>query len=901
MIDGVKPRRRPAERTQPSSNPNEEQKIMSYPVGRLSLATCCLVLTVPTWAEEPYSFDKAPGRLPKEVVPIDYTIDIKPDTKNLTLSGHESVLLQFRSATATVQFNSLNETLHDVRLDGRAAKSVVSDDAQQLTTVTLSAPAPVGQHKLTFAYTAKIEEQPHGLFTQSYRGHDGAQGQLLSTQMEATDARRMFPCWDEPAFRATFQLQTTVPAAWQSISNMPIARRVVHGKLATTTFARSPKMPSYLIEFTAGDLAQISAAADNIRFAIWAVRGQENGGATALANAQQILADYNDYFGYRFPLPKLDSLAIPGGFSGAMENWGAITYNEQLLLLTPVSTVGDRQAVFSVQAHEMAHQWNGDLVTMAWWDDIWLNESFASWMAAKETALRNPDWKWWEEQDDDKEDAMSADARASSHAIQQHVTDELQATNAFDPQITYSKGQAILRMFEAYLGPDVFRNGVRSYIKARAFSNATTADLWNGLSLASSRDVAAIAADWTEQAGFPLVALTARCDAAGVRTITLSQKRFLLSGTEAASSHWKVPLQIRAGAAGTPQSVLLSREDQPVEAGRCDEPLSVNADAIGFYRATYDPATLATNTKSFDRLPDGDRIALLDDQWALVESGIAQLPTYLALASSMGADLDTRAWGQIAHALETIEYAERGTARHDAFAAYGRSILRPAFERLGWDAKPGEIPAVYRLRRALIGDLGIWGDPAVIDEARKRFSAFVIDHKAITPDYQTAILSVVAHYADAATFDQLHAIAKAATEQSEVRRYYSALMQVHDPQLAERVVQIALSSEIPPQSESLRLQLVFILAREQPQLSWNTFSNNSERLLAPQVTFASLVVAQFVPEIYWNGTPLSDLEAWVRAHVPAEMSSAVERGMETARFKFAEKTALVREADAYVH
>jgi aminopeptidase N len=874
---------------------------MTYTMRLLSPAAYCLMLTVPALAVAPYSFDKAPGRLPKDIAPIDYTIDIVPDTKTLTLSGNESVRLQFRSATATVQFNSLDETLREVRLDGRAVKSVVSNDEQQLTTVTLFAPAAVGLHTLTFAYTGKIAQEPHGLFVQSYRAQNGAQGLLLSTQMEATDARRMFPCWDEPAFRATYQLQATVPAEWQLVSNMPIARRVVHGKLATTTFERSPKMPSYLVELTAGELAQIGANADGTKFAVWAVRGQEHGGETALGNAQVILADYNDYFGYRFPLPKLDSIALPGGFTGAMENWGAITYNDQLLLLTPASTLNDRQQVFSVQAHEMAHQWNGDLVTMAWWDDIWLNESFASWMAAKETAQRNPDWKWWEDQDGDKEDAMSADARVTSHAIQQHVTDELQAMNAFDPQITYSKGQAILRMFEAYLGPDIFRSGVRSYIQARAFSNATTADLWNALSLASSRDVAAIAAEWTEQPGFPLVAVAAHCDAAGARTISLSQKRFLLSGADAASSHWSIPLQIRTGAGGTPQSVLLSKEVQPAQAGRCDEPLSVNADAIGFYRVVYDPATLATNTKNFAHLPDADRIALLDDQWALVESGIERLPSYLALASSMGTDLDTRAWEQITHALETIEYAERGTARHDAFAAYGRSILRPPFERLGWDARPGETPGVQRLRRALIGDLGAWGDGAVIDEARKRFSAFVTDHKAITPDDQSVILSVVAQYADATTFDRLHAVAKAATDESELERYYVALMRVRDPALGARAVQIALSSEIPPQADSVRLRLIGVLAREQPQLSWNTFSNNSEKLLASQVSFASLIIAQFIPEIYWNGVPLSELEAWVRAHVPAEMSPAVERGMETARFKLAEKAALVGEADAYLH
>jgi aminopeptidase N len=865
------------------------------------LVIFCLMVTVRGWAEEPYSFDSVPGRLPKDVLPIDYTIDIIPDAKALTFSGHESVLVQFRSATAIVQFNSLNETLRDVRLDGRSAKSVVSDDDHQLTTVTLSAPGRVGRHTLTFSYTGKIEQQPRGLFAQTYRDHNGAQGLLLTTQMEATDARRMFPCWDEPAFRATFQLRATVPAAWESVSNMPITHRVVHGQLATTTFGRSPKMPSYLIEYTAGELGQISAHADSITFGIWAVRGQEHGGEAALANAQNILADYNDYFGYRFPLPKLDSIAVPGGFTGAMENWGAITYNDQLLLLTPVSTLGDRQQVFSVQAHEMAHQWNGDLVTMGWWDDIWLNESFASWMAAKETAQRNPDWKWWEDQDDDKESAMSADARATSHAIQQHVTDELQAMNAFDPQITYSKGQAILRMFEAYLGADVFRSGVRGYMQARAFSNATTADLWNALSRASNKDVAAIAAGWTEQAGFPLIAVAAHCDAAGARTISLSQTRLLLSGADAATSHWNVPLQIRAGAAGTAQSVLLSDSDQAVKAGRCDEPLSVNADAIGFYRAIYDPATLATNTRNFGHIPDADRIALLDDQWALVESGTQQLPSYLALASSMGADLDTRAWEQIAQALETIEYDERGTAGHDAFAAYGRSILRPAFERLGWDSGPTETPGVQRLRRALIRDLGAWGDAAVIAEARKRFNAFVIDHKAIAPDDQSVILTVVAHYADSATFDQLHAIAKATTEQAELERYFVALMRVRDPQLAARAVQIALSSDIPPQADSLRFQLIGVLAREHPQLSWNTFSTNSEKLLAQRIDFAPLIIAQYVPEMYWNGVPLPDLESWVRAHVPAEMSASVERGMETARFKFAEKTALVREADAFLH
>jgi aminopeptidase N len=682
---------------------------------------------------------------------------------------------------------------------------------------------------------------------------------------------------------------------------MPIAKRVVAGKLATTTFEATPRMPSYLVELTAGKIAAISAKSEGMDFGVWAVKGQEQNGAIALTDVQTILADYNEYFGYKFPLPKLDSIAIPGGFQGAMENWGAITYNDQLLLLSASSSIKNRQNAYSVQAHEMAHQWNGDLVTMAWWDDIWLNESFASWMAAKETDRRHPDWKWWEGQDDDKEGAMSADARATSHSIQQHVTNELQAANSFDPQITYSKGQAILRMFEAYLGPDVFRDGIRQYIKEFAFSNATTGNLWNALSAASHQDIGAIVAGWTEQPGFPLVSVAASCDAAGARTVNLSQQRFLLQGTDAAHATWKVPLQIRAGIDAAPQTVLLTQDKQSAPAGRCDEPLSINAGALGFYRTHYDAATLAADTKYFGRLKDTDRIALLDDQWALVESGIDALPTYLALAGSMGTDLDTRAWDQIAHALASIEYDERGLSGHDAFAAYARTVLRPPFEQLGWAAKPDETPDVQDLRQTLIRELGSLGDPGIIEEARKRFAAFVKDHSSIAPDYQGSILKIVAQYADAATFEQLRAVAAGARDETEIRRYYSALMAVRDPALAKQATEIALSPQIPAQADALRLQLIAQLADEHQQLSWQVFRDNNERLLKPFAFDGPMIVAQYVPEGYWSGIPPADIEAWVRAHVPAEMGPNVDRGMETVRFRLAEKDRLVRAADAFDH
>ena len=847
----------------------------------------------------PFTFDAAPGRLPKDVVPLDYTVRITPDVKSLTLTGHESVTLEVRRATASLTFNSLNERLSHVRLDGKPVAKVVSDDKAQLTVVTLAAPATAGRHVLDFDYVGRIEKSAQGLFVQPYRTVDGKDAVLLSTQMEATDARRMFPCWDEPAFRATFQLTATVPAAWTVVSNMPIAKRTVAGALATTTFERSPRMPSYLVEYSAGDLRSISGTGDGTPLAVYAVRGREQDGRIALDNAAGILADFNDYFGYRFPLPKLDSIAVPGGFQGAMENWGAITYNDQVLLLNAASTSGAAEDVFTTQAHEMAHQWFGDLVTMGWWDEIWLNESFASWMAAKETALRHPDWKWWEAEDLTKERAMRADSRIASHAIEQHVTDELQAANSFDPEITFNKGQAVLRMFEAYLGPERFRAGVRSYMKDRAFSNATSTDLWNALGRASGQDVAAIASTWTTQPGFPLVAVAATCGADGARQLTLSQRRFLASGADGGSSAWSVPLRVRAGG-DEPVSVLLTREGQTLAAGRCGTPLSVNADAVGYFRAEYDAATLAANTQSFEHAVDGDRIALLDDQWALVGAGRQPLASYLTLAGAMGGNLDTRAWEQIGGAFEAIENAMRGSPKHDAFTAYTRRVLGVPFAALGWTARAGETPDVGRLRRLLIADLGDWGDPAVTAEAKRRFTAFLADRHTLTPDEQRIVFTIVASSADAATFEQLHALAREAKDQAELERAYTALMAVRDPALAAEAAKIAMAPELPPEAESIRMGLLVALTGEHPLLSWQVFTANHQKLFEQNPTFGPLVMATQVPLLYARGVPLEDLERFVRAQTPATMAADVDRGMESARFIVQRNAALRSGAEAFL-
>jgi len=849
--------------------------------------------------EPPFNFDTTYGNLPKDVVPRAYAISVTPDPDHLALTGSETVKIEVRKPTKTIIFNALNMTFSRASVDGVAA-TVVPNDKTQRATLTAGKLLTPGMHVLALSYKGKMETAGQGLFRQPYIGADGKQHVMVSTQFESTDARRMFPCWDEPAFRAVYTLSATLPAAWTAVSNMPVASRVVKGPTATTTFQPTAKMASYLVVLTAGDLKSISGVdANGTRHEIWTTNGNEQDGQYALANSKQILEAYDAYFGIKFPLPKLSSIAVPGGFSGAMENWGGITYNDQALLLGKSGTLGQKQEIYSVQAHEMAHQWFGDLVTMSWWDDLWLNESFASWMSARQTALANPTWLWWQTEDGDKEGAMQADSQITSHAIQTHVTDELQAEAAFDPAITYSKGQAFLRMTEAYLGPDTFRSGIQLYMQDRKFSNATATDLWTALSKASGKDVAAYANGWIAQPGFPVISVTASCDASGNRTVALHQERFLLSGAaDPNATTWTVPVGIASGNGAPSYTVLNARDASGIPAGSCSEPLRANAGDIGFYRVAYDPATLATNTKAFASLPDDDKIVMLDDQWALTLAGKADLRSYLALANAMGNDHNTRAWNQILGALNTIERDERSKPGHDAFTAYASALVHPLYDSLGWDPNPNDAPPVRQLRHAVIGSLGEWGDPGVIAEARKRFAAFIKDRSTLPPDEQSVVIDTVATYADQATFDQIHALAKSAKNETEGQRYFFALAMAKDPKLAEQAMEIGISSEIPPQAASSRPGFVFGTIDWNPALAFEFGKAHGKKIFEAMDGMNMVFIALYAPPAFADAAPLDQVQAWVTTLVPPGSDAFIQRGMASAKLAQQLRARIVQQADA---
>src|SRR6266496_5473782 len=409
-------------------------------------------------AEKPFDFARTPGKLPKEVVPTEYSIRIVPNIDKLIFSGTETVKLSVHSPVHQLVLNALELEITRASVDGKTLpqSAIKIDEKAELLTLELPSELSAGDHKLALTFSGKINQQGQGLFYMRYQEQGtGAKKIALGTQFEATDARRLFPCWDEPSFRARFQLTAVVPENWLAVSNMPVEseRKIDKGK--EVRFAPTPPMASYLNVFVAGELDLIETKAAGTQIRVVATKGKAEWGRYALESTAQILQYYNDYFGVRYPLPKLDQIAIPGGFGGAMENWGGITYFESALLFDPKkSSAATRQRIYEVIAHETAHQWFGDLVTMGWWENLWLNEGFASWMGSKCTAHFNPDWEVWLAKNIQrdptrrtgiaKEVAMEGDARSTTHAIQQPVANESDANSAFD-DITYRKGQSFLR------------------------------------------------------------------------------------------------------------------------------------------------------------------------------------------------------------------------------------------------------------------------------------------------------------------------------------------------------------------------------------------------------------------------------------------------------------------------
>jgi aminopeptidase N len=802
--------------------------------------------------------------LPTNVSPTHYDIAITPNAAALTFTGSVKIDIDVKQAANRIVLNAADLNFAKVSVSGASAAPAVSyDKTQETATLIFPANISAGAHVLSIDYTGKINQHAAGLFALDYDVANGKK-RALFTQFENSDARRFIPSWDEPGHKATFTLTATVPADEMAVSNTPIASTdTLSGNLKRVHFAASPKMSSYLLFFGVGDFERISRKVNGVDVGVIVKRGDTARAAYALDAASHILPYYEDYFGVKFPLPKLDLIAGPGQsqFFGAMENWGAIFYFEGALLIDPkLSTESDKREIYIVIAHEMAHQWFGDLVTMAWWDDLWLNEGFASWMEVKATDHFNPEWHLWLDSQNAKEDAMRVDARGGTHPIIQPIKDVLQANEAFDT-ITYEKGESVIRMLEDYVGADAFRAGVRNYMKDHAYSNTVTDDLWRELDKTSTTPVSTVAHDFTLQAGVPLIRVTVT-----PKGLHLTQGRFTNDGTGDATTSWHVPVSVQALGASNIWHGLVTRAQPADVAESTNTAVVVNAGQAGYFRTLYAPAAFAPLAAHFAELKAADQLGLVNDTRALAYAGYEPFGDFISLAAKVTPQTDPTVLTTLAGRLEGIDSLYRELPGQAAYRKFALGVLDPVFAKVGWTAKPGESQNVALLRQALLEALGQMGDPAVIAEARRRFAGFVKDQSSLSGDMRDSVLAIAAGNADAATWEQLHTLAKTTKDSLEKRRYYRLLGTAYNRDLANEALKLAMTDEA---EVTTRPSIIREVAGWYPDMAFDFAVANFEKINAMLEPDSRNQFEVGLAAGSYNRATIAKVKAYADAHIAA--------------------------------
>jgi aminopeptidase N len=835
--------------------------------------------------------------LPDDVVPDAYRISITPHMEQATFDGSVEIDVQVRRRTDRIVLDSADLAIAGATLDNEAkAPRIALDAPRQRATFTFDHVIAPGRHTLGIVYRGKIFDQAAGLFRLRYATPDG-QATALFTMFEDSDARRFVPSWDEPARRATFDLSVTVPARLMAIGNMPVAAtEALPGELKRVRFATTPRMSTYLLFFGLGDFERVHRDVAGVDVGVVVKRGDTAQAAYALDAAARILPYYNAWFGTPYPLPKLDMVAGAGGSVtfGAMENWGAIFYFERDLLVdAALATQEDRHRVFETVAHEVAHQWFGDLVTMAWWDDLWLNEGFATWMEVKATHELHPEWQGWARNAGSKQRAMDIDARQGTHPVIMHIADVSQTEGAFDT-ITYSKGSQVVRTLEASMGDDAFRDGVRRYVARHAYGNTVTDDLWLALDDHAARPVRAIARDLTLQAGVPmLVEHDARC-IAGRTELTLSQAQFSIDARR--GGRWHVPVTLAVLGGGSARVVVEGPKPQRVTLAGCG-PVLINAGQSSYVRTRYTDAGLAALAARFGQLGVDDQLGLLADTQALAFAGMLPMGALLDLMHQVPVDADPLVIHLLVDQLTELDGLHDGLASQPTCRAFARGLLAPVFARVGWEAVSDRGAESGTLRADLIQALGSFDDPAVVAEAGRRFERYRHERASLQGDVRGAVLAVVALRADARTWDALHLLAQEATSPLEQAEFYELLGMARDRAQADRALALAISGEPPATVAGSLLRGV---AQGHPGATLDFIAGHWGKVepLFGEGGGASIAARFFNTAA--DGAVLPRLDAFVVAHVPAATRARIVKNAALIRYRAAVREQRLPQADRWM-
>jgi len=772
---------------------------------RVVAALCAGVLTLAA----PATAD----RLPPGVVPSHYELAFAVDLARARFDGTETIRVQVEQPTRTVVLHAIEITFREVTITAGSATqkaSISLNDAQQTATLTVPNALPAGPADIHITYGGILNDKLRGF----YLSTDTSGRRHAVTQLEATDARRAFPSFDEPALKATFDVSLTVDRGDTAISN----GRVISDTPApdgrhTLKFSTTPKMSTYLVALAVGRFECLETSAENVPIRICSTEGKKELGRTALDMAVQILTFYNRYFSIKYPFGKLDVLAVPDFAAGAMENTAAIFYREtDLLVDSKDASLGARKRIASVLAHEMAHQWFGDLVTMKWWDDIWLNEGFATWMANHALAEMRPDWDIPVDEVLETQAALNFDGLKSTHPIHAPADTPAQIDEAFDA-IAYEKGAAVLRMLENYLGAGTFRNGINAYLQAHAYGNGTSQDFWNAMTAASGKPVDKILPTFVNQPGAPLVEIAPACRDNRMHVDAVQQRFFqdpaLLR--DGSAERWQVPVCMKsvpaAGGSATNSSCAVfsqPRQSLTLDGSACSPWVFANAGAQGYYRTAYSAEALrALTPRVQDVLTAPERLSLAGDEWAMVRAGRHGIGEFLTLATGFGNERTDGVLGNVTNRLDFIHDNLTTDATRAPFERFVRTLFGPLFGRVGFDSAPSDGDAERALRATLIETLGTTGgDADLAARARAALDRALAGGPPLDPTLAGAIVAVAAEHGDRALQDALLAAADKATAPDEHYRYLYALARFRDPALIDRALEYARTSKLRSQDTS---------------------------------------------------------------------------------------------------
>jgi aminopeptidase N len=830
------------------------------------------------------------SELPRTARPLHYAIRVTPDAARLSFTGSVRIDVEVLKSTRSLTVNAAELVFNSVKLAGSGEAAKVSlDPKAQTATFTFAAPLKPGKIGLEIDYSGRIYQQATGLFALDYKDPKGAEKRALFTQFEAPDARRFVPSWDEPNFRTSFDLTAIVPADQMAVGNMPVAaRKEVGNGLAEVSFQRTPLMPTYLLFFGLGEFERITQKVGDTEVGIIMGRGNAEKARYALDASAKLVPFYNDYFGVNYPLPKLDNVAGPGQsqFFGAMENWGAIFTFERVLLLDPkITSSRGKQRIFSIAGHEIAHQWFGDLVTMGWWDDLWLNEGFASWIESKATAHFNPDWAVEMDLVANRERAMGLDAYATTHPVIQTITSAQDVGQSFDA-ITYQKGEAVITMLEGFAGESVWRDGIRRYMKRHAYGNSRTDDLWAAVEEAGAKGLIAVAHDFTKKPGIPLIKVGAGACANGQTRLTLTQGQFSRdqkAKMDRAPLRWSVPVNaLTLGQA--PVQTIVTGGRANVSLPGCG-PVVVNAGQSGYYRTLYSADANQQLVTNFGKLAPIDQLGLINDAVQLSHGDYQAMDAALDLLAAVPADGHAKLVSDALAIWKDYHFRFRDDAAvRKQIATRTSRLFGARLSQLGFAPKAGEAAPVANLRDDLIATLGRMGDAKVLAEARRLFARLDSDASALDGPLRETWLEIIAANASQADWDRLRQLGRKAESQVIKSSYYELLGGARDLALARQALALALTDE---PSKTVSASMLNMIAQNFPDEAFDFAVANQKSVEAlVDVSAQSRFIAQLA-RASSDPAMLAKLDRFAQTGTGPSVRESVEKAKGTIRTRLA--------------